>query len=168
MALIFGQENLRWWNINGQAKIWGLLLSAAGALALVLLKGPVLLTSMLFNVKGTSDSVLGSVMIVVAVLATSFWNILVGVVVTGLSYYGMTWFIKKRGPVFATAFNPLLIVFSFLLQTFLLGNSAYLGSIIGGVLVILGLYLILWAKANDMEKERTVANNSVYSPLVQA
>jgi hypothetical protein len=47
--------------------------------------------------------------------------------VTGLSYYGMTWFIKKRGPVFAAAFNPLLVVFSFLLQTFLLGNSAYLG-----------------------------------------
>jgi hypothetical protein len=77
MALIFRQENLRCWNIYGQVKIWGLFLSAAGALALVLWKGPVLLTSMLFNVRGTSDSVLGSVMIVVAVLATSFWNILV-------------------------------------------------------------------------------------------
>lgn len=78
MALMFGQENLTCWNVNGQAKIWGLLLSAAGALALVLWKGPVVLTSMLFNINGTSDSVvLGSVMIVVGVLATSFWNILV-------------------------------------------------------------------------------------------
>ena len=50
-----------------------------------------------------------------------------GIVVTGLSYYVMTWSIKKKGPVFASAFDPLLVVFSFFLQTFVLGNSAYLG-----------------------------------------
>jgi amino acid permease len=77
MALMFRQEKLRFWNINGQAKIWGLLLSAAGALALVLWKGPVLLTSILVNIQATSDTVLGSVMIIVGLLATSFWNILV-------------------------------------------------------------------------------------------
>ncbi|XP_059461963.1 uncharacterized protein LOC132190955 [Corylus avellana] len=88
-----------------------------------------------------------------------------GVKVTGLSYYVMTWAIKKKGVVFEVAFNPVLVVFSFLLQTFLLGNSAHLGSIIGGVFVILGLYLILWAKANDMEEERTVADDSAYSLL---
>ncbi|KAE8056735.1 hypothetical protein FH972_013480 [Carpinus fangiana] len=219
MALIFRQENLTFWNIIGQAKIWGLLLSAAGALAVVLWKGPVVLTSMLVNIKGTSDSVLGSVMIIVGLLASSFWNILVGhvlqfypaelsltammnlfgtiqtaiisafviswsswklkwegglvlvtillggVVVTGLSYYVMMWAIKKKGVVFEAAFNPVLVVFLFLLQTFLLGNSIHLGSIVGGVFVILGLYLFLWAKANDMEKERTVADDSAYSPL---
>jgi hypothetical protein len=50
-----------------------------------------------------------------------------GIVVTGLSYYVMTWSIKKKGPVFTSAFNPLLVVFSFLLQTFVLGYSAHLG-----------------------------------------
>ena len=50
-----------------------------------------------------------------------------GIVVTGLSYYVMTWSIKKNGPVFTSAFNPLLVVFSFLLQTFVLGDSAHLG-----------------------------------------
>jgi hypothetical protein len=77
MALISRQENLRCWNINGQAKIWGLLLSAAGALALVLWKGQVVLTSKLFNIQATSDAVLGSVMIIVGILATCFWIILV-------------------------------------------------------------------------------------------
>jgi hypothetical protein len=47
--------------------------------------------------------------------------------VTGLSYYVMTWAIKKKGVVFEAAFNPVLVVFSFLLQTFLLGNSTHLG-----------------------------------------
>ena len=50
-----------------------------------------------------------------------------GIVVTGLSYYVMTWSIKKNVPVFTSAFNPLLVVFSFLLQTFVLGDSAHLG-----------------------------------------
>ena len=77
MALFFRQENLKFWSINGQGKIWGLVLSAAGALVLVLWEGPVLLTSRLFNIQVTSDGVIGFIMIVVGVLATSFWNIMV-------------------------------------------------------------------------------------------
>ncbi|XP_075673389.1 WAT1-related protein At5g64700-like isoform X3 [Castanea sativa] len=167
MALIFHQEKLKCWSINGQAKIWGLALSAAGALVVLLWKGPVVLNSMLFNIQATSDVVTGSIMIIVGVLAKSFSNILVGIVVTGLSYYVMTWSIKKKGPVFTSAFDPLLVVFSFFLQTFVLGNSAYLGSIVGAVLVILGLYLILWAKTNDMDNKGIVTDDSVCSPLIQ-
>uniref|UniRef100_A0A7N2MTS0 EamA domain-containing protein n=1 Tax=Quercus lobata TaxID=97700 RepID=A0A7N2MTS0_QUELO len=220
MALIFHQEKLKCWSINGQAKIWGLALTAAGALVVLLWKGPVVLNSM-FNIQATSDVFTGSIMIIVGVLAKSFSNILVGhviqfcpaelsltammslfgtiqtavvsafviswsswdlkwekglvlvtillggIVVTGLSYYVMTWSIKKKGPVFTSAFDPLLVVFSFFLQTFVLGNSAYLGSIVGAVLVILGLYLILWAKNNDMDNKGIVTDDSVYSPLIQ-
>ena len=77
MALFFRQEKLKFWSINGQGKIWGLVLSAAGALVLVLWEGPVLLTSRLSNIQATSDGVIGLIMIVVGVLATCFWNIMV-------------------------------------------------------------------------------------------
>ena len=77
MALFFRQEKLKFWSINGQGKIWGLVLSAAGALVLVLWEGPVLLTSRLSNIQATSDGVIGLIMIVVGVLATNFWNIMV-------------------------------------------------------------------------------------------
>jgi hypothetical protein len=77
MALIFRQEKLICWSINGQAKIWGLIISAAGALAVVLWKGPVLLTSTMSNIQATSDGLIGGIMIVVGVLATSLWNIMV-------------------------------------------------------------------------------------------
>ncbi|GMY35235.1 WAT1-related protein At3g30340-like [Fagus crenata] len=220
-ALIFRQEKLKCWSINGQAKIWGLVLSAAGALAMVLWTGPVLLTRSLSNSQATSDGLVGSIMIIVGVLATSFWIVMVehvtqfypaetslcammtligtiqtavvaafvlswsswelkwegglvlvtillgGLVVTGLSYYVMMWSVKKKGPVFTSAFNPLLVVFSFSLQTFVMGYPAHLGSIVGAVLVIVGLYLILWAKANDMEKKGIAADDSVYPPLIQ-
>ena len=77
IALIFRQEKLKCWSINGQAKIWGLVLSAAGALALVLWTGPVLLTRSLSNSQATSDGLVGSIMIIVGVLATSFWIVMV-------------------------------------------------------------------------------------------
>ncbi|KAJ9689389.1 hypothetical protein PVL29_014868 [Vitis rotundifolia] len=222
LALIFHQEKVRFRSINGQAKIWGLGISLGGALALVLWKGPVVVKAMLsISFDTTSDSVLGWIMTIVGVLATSFWNILVrhviqiypaeisltammsffgtiqtaivaafvvsssawelqwdgglvlitlllgGIVVTGLSYYVMTWSIGIKGPVFSASFNPLLVLFSFLLNTFVLGSSAHLGSIVGAVLVIVGLYLLLWAKANDVEKKDMDVGDPTCSPLIQ-
>ncbi|XP_043713578.1 WAT1-related protein At1g21890-like [Telopea speciosissima] len=90
-----------------------------------------------------------------------------GIVITGLSYYVMTWSIHKRGPVFTSAFVPLLIVFSFLLDTFVLGDSAHLGSIVGAFLVVVGFYLILWAKADDRKKNEISDDMSINSPLIQ-
>lgn len=40
-----------------------------------------------------------------------------GIGVTGILAYIQTWCIHKKGPVFTAAFSPLLIVFSFLLET---------------------------------------------------
>ena len=78
LALIFHQEKLRFRSINGQAKIWGLGISLGGALALVLWKGPVVVKAMLsISFDTTSDSVLGWILTIVGVIATSFWNILV-------------------------------------------------------------------------------------------
>ena len=58
---------------------------------------------------------------------------------TGLSYYVMTWSIGIKGPVFAASFNPLLVLFSFLLNNFVLGSSAHLGRY-----VYLSLYLFIY------------------------
>ncbi|XP_042496162.1 WAT1-related protein At5g64700-like [Macadamia integrifolia] len=223
LAVIFGQEKFRFWSSNGQAKIWGVTSSAAGVLSTVLWTGPTVLKSTNFPSfqVATDDVIVGVILIVVGVLATCFWNILVGhvtrmypaelsltammsffgtiqtaivtaivipssswelqwdgglvfvailfggIVITGLSYYVMTWSIHKRGPVFTSAFTPLLIVFSFLLDTIVLGDSAHLGSIVGAFLVVVGLYLILWAKADDMKKNEISDDLSVNSPLIQ-
>lgn len=75
LAIIFHQEKLRFKSINGQAKIWGLGISLGGALALVLWKGPVLVKAISYG--ATSSGVLGWILTIVGVLATSFWIILV-------------------------------------------------------------------------------------------
>uniref|UniRef100_A0A7N1A7C6 WAT1-related protein n=1 Tax=Kalanchoe fedtschenkoi TaxID=63787 RepID=A0A7N1A7C6_KALFE len=224
LALIFQQEKLKCWSIIGQAKIWGLILSAGGALALVLWKGPALLRCTpyvhTFQLEAISD-VIGCTMIVVAILATSLWYVFLrhvirlypaeisltafmnlfgsiqtavvaafvcsksawelkwlhgltlivlllgGFFVTGLAYYLMTWSVKLKGPVFTAAFNPLLILFSIILQT-MLGSATHLGSVIGAVLVMIGLYLLLWAKANDMDEVNDTDDtlDSLSAPLV--
>ncbi|RZS13124.1 hypothetical protein BHM03_00044687 [Ensete ventricosum] len=48
-----------------------------------------------------------------------------GILVTGLSYLARMWCIHRKGPVFATAFSPLLVVFSFLLHTLVLGGATH-------------------------------------------
>lgn len=63
------------------------------------------------------------------------------------------WCNKKKGPVFVTMFNPLLTVMVAILAYVVFGENLYAGSVIGGVLVILGLYMLLWGKDKDQEQQ---------------
>ncbi|KAJ0985122.1 hypothetical protein J5N97_003478 [Dioscorea zingiberensis] len=79
-----------------------------------------------------------------------------GIAVTRLSFWAHIWCIYKKGPVFTTAFSPLLIVFSLMLETIISGSVSHLWSnLIGALLVVGGLYLLLWAKSKD-KKDRTI------------
>ncbi|XP_042488655.1 WAT1-related protein At3g30340-like isoform X2 [Macadamia integrifolia] len=81
-----------------------------------------------------------------------------GIFMTGLCYYATTWCIHKMGPVFASAFGPLIIIFSFLLETNFRRKEVQferICSIIGAALVVVGLYLLLWAKAKDSGSKKT-------------
>ncbi|KAL5729956.1 hypothetical protein ACHQM5_002843 [Ranunculus cassubicifolius] len=82
------------------------------------------------------------------------WCILYGgVVVSGLIIFLQLWCTEKRGPVFVTMFNPLGTVLTAVLAYFVLGEKLYTGSIVGGVAVIIGLYIILWGKEGDQTVE---------------
>ncbi|XP_058077976.1 WAT1-related protein At4g08300-like [Magnolia sinica] len=78
------------------------------------------------------------------------WNILYsGVVVSGLIYYVQLWCNKEKGPVFVSMFSPVAAILVAILAYFVLGEKLHTGSIIGGVIVIIGLYLVLWGKEGD-------------------
>jgi uncharacterized membrane protein len=70
------------------------------------------------------------------------------------------WCNKKKGPVFVTMFNPLLTVMVTTLAYFIFGENLHVGSVIGGVLVILGLYMLLWGKDRDQEHKDTKEQDS--------
>ncbi|XP_010554433.1 PREDICTED: WAT1-related protein At2g39510-like [Tarenaya hassleriana] len=72
-----------------------------------------------------------------------------GVICSGISYYIQGAVMKTRGPVFVTAFNPLSMVIVAILGSFLLAEVMFLGRILGAVVIVLGLYSVLWGKSKD-------------------
>ncbi|KAL5996989.1 hypothetical protein ACLOJK_007915 [Asimina triloba] len=79
------------------------------------------------------------------------WNtIYAGIVISGLVVFIQLCCTEEKGPVFVTMFNPLGTVLVAVLAYFVLGEKLYLGSIIGGVIVMFGLYLLLWGKEADV------------------
>ncbi|OEL28545.1 WAT1-related protein [Dichanthelium oligosanthes] len=72
-----------------------------------------------------------------------------GLVVTGVSYYLQAWCVEMKGPVFFAAWLPLYSVFTMFCSSFFLGEIVHLGSILGGILLIGGLYSVLWGKSKE-------------------
>ncbi|CAN1288069.1 WAT1-related protein At5g64700 [Linum perenne] len=71
-----------------------------------------------------------------------------GVVVTGVTYYLQAWVLEKKGPVFLASSTPLALIFTMVFSA-LLCDFVTLGSVLGGVLLIGGLYSVLWAKGKE-------------------
>ncbi|KAK7247186.1 hypothetical protein RIF29_42063 [Crotalaria pallida] len=77
-----------------------------------------------------------------------------GMIGSGLCYVGMAWCVKERGPVFTAAFSPLVQIMSALIETPFLHEQLHLGSVIGSIIVIIGLYILLWGKKKGDEDSR--------------
>ncbi|XP_022732827.1 WAT1-related protein At4g08290-like [Durio zibethinus] len=80
-----------------------------------------------------------------------------GVVSSGITYYVQGLVMKTRGPVFVTAFNPLCMIIVAALGSAILGEQIHLGSIIGGVIIAIGLYSVVWGKSKDCPSASTPA-----------
>jgi len=50
-----------------------------------------------------------------------------GIVTSSISYYVQGLVIKKKGPVFATAFSPLMMIIVAIMGSFILAEQIYLG-----------------------------------------
>ncbi|KAK7400172.1 hypothetical protein VNO78_11372 [Psophocarpus tetragonolobus] len=73
-----------------------------------------------------------------------------GIVGSSVCYVGMSWCVKKRGPVFTAAFSPLVQIMSGMIDIPFLHEQLHLGSVVGSMFVMLGLYILLWGKSKDM------------------
>ncbi|CAN1228551.1 WAT1-related protein At4g30420 [Linum grandiflorum] len=147
MATIFGLEKVNVRSIRSIAKILGTIICVSGALTMALIKGPQLVLN---NVsRGSEDWLLGCGFLFASACCWSIWLILQGVVGSGIAFFVQAWCISKRGPLFSALFNPLCTVIVTVLATFLLDEKIYIGSLVGAVGVIVGLYAVLWGKSKD-------------------
>ncbi|OMO96959.1 Drug/metabolite transporter [Corchorus olitorius] len=72
-----------------------------------------------------------------------------GVVCSGIAYYIGAVVIQAKGPVFYAAFNPLTMVIVAIMSSFIFSEIMFLGRVIGAIVIVFGLYLVLWAKSKD-------------------
>ncbi|KAF7149519.1 hypothetical protein RHSIM_Rhsim02G0255300 [Rhododendron simsii] len=74
-----------------------------------------------------------------------------GIVGSGMCYVGMSWCVKKRGPLFTAAFSPLVQIIAAMFDIPFLHEQLHLGSLLGSITVIAGLYILLWGKNKEMQ-----------------
>ncbi|KAJ1687748.1 hypothetical protein LUZ63_019138 [Rhynchospora breviuscula] len=80
---------------------------------------------------------------------TSLAVLYTGIVVSGLGFYLQVWVIEKKGPVFIAIWQPLALLITLACSSFFLGEKINLGSVLGGLLMVGGLYSVLWGKQGD-------------------
>ncbi|CAN4091845.1 unnamed protein product [Withania somnifera] len=84
-----------------------------------------------------------------------FWSTIYGgVVISGLMVLIQLWCTEQKGPVFVTMFSPLLTILVAFLAYFVFGEKLHMGSIIGAIIIIVGLYLLLWGKEDPKSEKK--------------
>ncbi|CAL5348379.1 unnamed protein product [Camellia sinensis] len=67
-----------------------------------------------------------------------------GVIFIALTYWLRIWVIQKRGPIFSAAFNPLAFTVTAIFSAFLWKETPHWGRCFGALLLVGGLYGVLW------------------------
>ncbi|KAL5544896.1 hypothetical protein UlMin_008680 [Ulmus minor] len=88
-----------------------------------------------------------------------------GIVASGIVVALQTWCIQKGGPVFVAVFQPMQTLLVAIMATLIFKDQLYAGGIIGAILIMLGLYLVLWGK-NREKKEAKQSEAPLTEPLI--
>ncbi|KAL0786103.1 hypothetical protein Bca101_002349 [Brassica carinata] len=79
-----------------------------------------------------------------------------------IAYYVQGLMMQRKGPVFVTAFNPLVVVIVSVMSLFVLEQGIYLGGVLGVVVLTVGVYAVLWGKhVDDIGEELYREDNPV-------
>ncbi|KAF8096697.1 hypothetical protein N665_0303s0022 [Sinapis alba] len=85
---------------------------------------------------------------------------------TPVYYVIHSWTVRYKGPLYLAIFKPLSILIAVIMSAIFLGDSLYLGCLIGGVLITLGFYAVMWGKANEEKTQLLLLVEKENSPLL--
>lgn len=80
-----------------------------------------------------------------------------GMVASGIAFAVQIWCIDKGGPVFVAVYQPVQTLVVAIVASIALGEQFYLGGIIGAIMIIIGLYFVLWGKNEEAKFAKSAA-----------
>ncbi|XP_028062870.1 WAT1-related protein At3g30340-like isoform X3 [Camellia sinensis] len=154
-SIIARMEKLRLRTKAGKVKTGGAIMCLAGALTISLYKG----TSFYIGHHTTHHQIIshkanhhwtrGSLFLGFSVLSYATWFVVQGALATAASFCLISWTIRHRGPTYPSMFNPLALIFIAIAETLFLDEPITVGSLLGMLLIVSGLYSFLWGKNKE-------------------
>ncbi|KAF5734014.1 hypothetical protein HS088_TW16G00455 [Tripterygium wilfordii] len=89
-----------------------------------------------------------------------------GIVASGIVISLQTWCIHKGGPVFVAVFQPMQTVLVAFMASVILGDQLYSGGVIGAILIMIGLYSVLWGKKEERRMENQHSEETLRKHLL--
>jgi drug/metabolite transporter (DMT)-like permease len=80
-----------------------------------------------------------------------------GFVASGVNFTLQTWANQRGGPILVAVYIPLQTVFSVFLGLVILDDPLYLGSLIGALFILAGLYLVIWGQQAHQRADKRAA-----------
>ncbi|CAL2244096.1 unnamed protein product [Prunus armeniaca] len=74
-----------------------------------------------------------------------------GALTTAATFCLISWAISVQGPLYPPMFNPLSLIFVALSSALILGEEIRIGTLLGMILIMFGLYSFLWGKRKEMK-----------------
>ncbi|CAK9199403.1 unnamed protein product [Sphagnum troendelagicum] len=89
-----------------------------------------------------------------------------GIIASGVSYVLQSWCVQRAGPFIASVYNPLQMVFAAALAVLILGDTVFLGTVLGAILVVGGFYMVVYGQALErrLKRDSTLTSNSLADP----
>lgn len=89
-----------------------------------------------------------------------------GIVTSGVGMTLQGWCAHRGGPVLIAAYQPLQAVLVAILSCVFIKETLYFGSVLGGLFIVGGLYLVIWGKSREMKVESKALERSNENVIV--
>ncbi|KAJ8615824.1 hypothetical protein MRB53_035196 [Persea americana] len=89
-----------------------------------------------------------------------------GALNSGLANFFVAICARLKGPVFVSSFSPLGLLFATILESIFLGHQLSAGSIVGSIMIVVGLYIYLWSKSKEEAHHSINDRDSITTSLI--
>ncbi|KAH8970652.1 hypothetical protein BDL97_02G099200 [Sphagnum fallax] len=83
-----------------------------------------------------------------------------GIIASGVNFVLQSWCVQRAGPFIASVYNPLQMVLTAALAVLILGDTVFLGTLLGAIFIVGGFYMVVYGQALERRLKRDSALTS--------